>query len=269
MSKDAELVFSYTCDNTDVNALGNTKSIRMSSDGFCISVVSSQNQLDEFVQYVFAPNLSVEKKIKSIVAVEKKQKFNYEHAVFKLYTYLNTQIPEGFYDKGDESKIISLLTDQAEQYVSLAEKIESWQLYTVSLWKTEFFQKIQKEFPDFQLSTTMAALMNFVSKQEKETALIFVENNNFTVIAANKNGLLGANTFSFTSETDFIYYCMAFLRKMFPKVDSLPLTLCGNIMEGSPLYNAIGKYFASVTFVIPENKDDFRIEDYSQYCDLF
>ena len=269
MNKNAELVFSYTRENTDENALVNTKSIRMSSDGFCISVISSQNQLDEFVQYVFAPNLSVKEKIKSVATVEKKQKYNCEDAVFKLYTRRNTQIPEEFYDKEDECKIISLLVDQAEQYVPLAEKIESWQLYTISLWETEIFLEIQKEFPKFQLSTTMASLMGFVSKQEKETALVFVENNNFTVIAANKKGLLGANTFSFASETDFLYYCIAFLRKMFPKVDSLPLTLCGNIMEGSPLYNAIGKYFASVTFVIPENKDDFRIENYSQYCDLF
>jgi len=269
MGNSAELVFSYTRENADVNALGNTKSIRMSSDGFCISIVSSQNQLNEFVHYVFTPNLSIKEKIKSIATIEKKQKTNCEHTVFKFYTHLNTQIPEEFYDKEDEHKIIPLLTEKAEQYVSLAEKIESWKLYTVSLWKAEFMKEIQKTFPTFQLSTTMTSLMDFASTQEKETAIIFVENNDFTIIAANKERLLGANTFSFTTEADFLYYCMAFLRKMFPKMDTLSLTLCGNIMEKSPLFNAIRKYFTSVTFVMPDNKNDFPIENYSQYCDLF
>ena len=269
MGNDAELVFSYIRDNTDVSAPDNTKSIRMSTDGFCISVVSSQSQLEEFVHYTFAPNLSFKKKIESIVAVEKKQKVNYEHAVFKFYTHLNTQIPEEFYDREEEHKIIPLLTDKTEHYVSLAEKVESWNLYTISLWEAELVEEVQKAFPDFQLSTVMASLMKFVSKQEKETVVVFVENNNFTIIAANKKGLLGANTFSFTNETDFLYYCLAFLRKIFPKVDSLSLTLCGNIMEGSPLYRAVGKYFSSVTFVSQEDKDNFPLENYSRYCDLF
>ena len=269
MKKNTKQIVSYINANADVNAEEKIKTIRMSSDGFCVAVVSSEKKLDELVQYEFAPNLSMKEKIQAIVEVEKNQKYSCKEKIFRLYTHLNTQIPEEFYTTKDEQSVISLLTDKPEQYLCLAEKIEAWKLYTVSLWEKEFTEEIQKVFPDFQLSSTMASLMNFTAFQQQETALIFVENNNFTVIAAREKGLLGTNTFSFSTEADFLYYCLAFLRKMFVQSNSQSILLCGNIVEGSSLYNAIGKYFSSVKLVSPENTEDFPIENYARYCDLF
>jgi len=269
MNKNTKQIVSYINANADVNAEEKRKTIRMSSEGFCVAVVSSQNKLDELVHYEFAPNLSLKEKVQAIVEIEKNQKYICKERIFRFYTNLNTQIPEEFYTAKDEQSIIYLLTDKPEQYICTAEKIEAWKLYTVSLREKEFMKEIQMAFPDFELSSTMASLMNFTAQQQQEIALIFVENNNFTVIAANEKGLLGANTFSFSTEADFLYYCLAFLRKMFVHSNSLSILLSGNIVEGSSLYNAIGKYFTSVRLVSPENTEDFPIENYARYCDLF
>jgi hypothetical protein len=268
MSKNANLVFSYINDKADINATNNTKSIRMSSEGFCIAITSPQDRLEKLFHYSYVSGLSWKEKLEIITDFDKEES-RYSRNIFRIYTEYNTQIPEEFYSYDDEPKIAALLTDNPENFIPISEKIGSWKLYTISLWDKRLETDIKEKFFDFQLSTIMASLMNSISKQEQETAFIFIENNNFTIVAGNKENLLGANTFSFTSETDFLYYCLAFLRKIFQKTNNIPLILCGNIIDQSPLFTALKKYFSSVKLITPEDGNNFPIDNYSYYCDLF
>lgn len=267
MDKNVNLVFSYINDNTDVNVF-DTKLIRMSSEGFCMAITSLPNRLEKLFHYSFVSGLSWKEKLKIIADFDKKES-KCNRNIFKTYTEYNTQIPEEFYSHDNEPKIAALLTDKPKDYVPISEKIEPWRLYTISLWNKEIVNDIKREFPNFQLSTTMVSLMNTVSKQEQEAAFIFIENNNFTIVVGNKENLLGANTFSFTSETDFLYYCLAFLRKISPKTSEISLVLCGNIVEQSPLFTALKKYFSSIKLITPMKSNNFPIDNYSYYCDLF
>lgn len=268
MDKNADLVFSYTNDKADVNAINNTKSIRMSSEGFCIAITSSENRLEKLFHYSYASGLSWKEKLEVIVYFDKEESKCIRN-IFRIYTEYNTQIPQEFYSPDDEPKIAALLTGNPKDYIPISEKIDSWKLYTISLWEKELGVGIKEKFPDFQLSTTMASLMDCLSNQEQEAAFVFIENKNFTIVVGNKKNLLGANTFSFTSETDFLYYCLAFLRKIFPKTSDIPLVLCGNIVEQSPLFTAAKKYFSSVKLIAPTESNDLPIDNYSYYCDLF
>lgn len=268
MNKNANLVFSYLNDKADINAINNTKSIRMSTEGFCIAITSPQNRLEKLFHYSFVSDLSWKEKSEIITTFDKEES-KCSRNIFRIYTEYNTQIPEEFYSQNDEPKIAALLTDNPENYIPVVEKIESWRLCSISLWNKEIETSIKEKFPDFQLSTTMASLMNSLSIQEQKNAFIFIENKNFTIVAGDKKNLLGANTFSFASETDFLYYCIAFLRKIFPKANDIPLLLCGNIIEQSPLFVALKKYFSSVKLITPEDENNFPIDNYSYYCDLF
>ena len=268
MSKNANLVFSYANDNADIPTIGKTKLIRMSSEGFYIAITSSQNCLDKLSHYSYSSGLSWKEKLE-IIADFDKEESKCSQNIFRIYTEYNTQIPEEFYFRDDETKIAALLRDNAKDYISISEKIESWKLYNISLWDKKLEVDIKETFPDFQLSTTIASLMRAVLVQQKQTAFVFIENNNFTIVAGSTENLLGANTFSFTSEADFLYYNLAFLRKIFPKTNNIPLILCGNIIEQSPLFTAMKKYFSSVKLITPNNKTNFPIENYSYYCDLF
>jgi hypothetical protein len=102
----------------------------------------------------------------------------------------------------------------------------------------------------------------------EERIFVFVEKNNFTVIATNKDRLLGVNTFSFSTEADFLYYCLAFARKMFYDPGIIPFILGGNIAEGSPLHRGVKKYFSSANIVdYPETLRN-KTENHACYCDL-
>jgi hypothetical protein len=268
MSKNANLVFSYANEHADINGADKTKVIRMSLGGFCIAVVSPQNRIDKLLHYACSSDLSWKERLKIIAAFEKEEA-SCSKNIFRLYTEYNTQIPEEFYTTDDENAISALLTDRADNYIAISEKIEDWKLYNVSLCDKTRAKEIKEYLPAFQLSTTLSSLMKIAAKQQQETGFVFIENNHFVILVGNKDHLLGVNTFPFASETDFLYYCLSFLRKISPKINDIPLVLCGNIAEQSPLFTAVEKYFPSVKLITAENESNFPTENYSYYCDLF
>jgi len=120
-------------------------------------------------------------------------------------------------------------------------------LYNLSLWNAVLLEKIKKKFPHYELKTTICALLAKIAlrKPQKE-AFVFVEDNNFTILARNAKGLLGCNCFAFESEADFLYYCLYFLRGWYQNAEMVPLRLCGNITAQSPLFASLKKYIAKV-----------------------
>ena len=212
------------------------------------------------------PNLSVEEKITAIENACESFHLECEKAVFQLYTDINTQIPEEFYVENLNNTIADLLVTHSKKYVPVGEKIANEPLYNLSLWDAVLLKKVKEKFPHYELKTTIGSLLAKVARRKlQEEAVVFVEDNNFTIIARNAKGLLGCNCFAFESEADFLYYCLYFLRKLYPNADTVPLTLCGNIAEESPLIASLRKYLVKVEMIGSEN-DSILNEHY--YYDI-
>lgn len=240
--------------------------IRMLSGGFCLAVLSKDGEILALHQYSFLPNLSVEEKITAIETARQPFHLKCEKTVFQLYTNVNTQIPEAFYAENLNPAIADLLVNKSKDYVPVGEKIGNEPLYNLSLWNTALMKKIKSTFPNYELKTVIGSLLEKVARREpQDEAIVFVEDMNFTIIARNAKGLLGCNCFAFDAEADFLYYCLYFLRKMYPHVDAVPLTLCGNITAQSPLFTAVKKYVARVELL--ENPAA-TIANYHYYCDI-
>ena len=263
----ATLTFSYTNDDSEIkNIFPKRKVIRMLSKGFCIAVISGERKAERLFQYAFADGLSVEEKVDAVLKTNQELGIACEKNLFRLYTQYNTQIPEPFYEQENDASILSLMMENAEEYVPVAEKIDAWKLYNLSAWDTKLYACVKKKFPDYELGTVVSSLLSVVAGQKSgKDTFVFTGDNNFTILAVEGDKLLGINTFDFSNESDFLYYVYGFLRKMYLYPDAVSLKLGGNIAVKSSLYDVLSKYFSQIELASFPN----AMEDYSYFCDLF
>jgi hypothetical protein len=262
------LTFSYVRESTNLSATYMQKVIRMSSKGFCVAVISNGKKVERLFQYTFNGNdFSFNDKLKAISTADKELNINCTTRSFRLYTQFNVQIPNEFYEQENNTATLSLIVENPQNYVSVAEKIDSWNLYNVSAWEKDLYACVKKEFPDYELNTVLSSLLPIIERQKEEKkVLIFVGDNNFTVLAADGHKLLGINTFPFANENDFLYYSYSFLRKMYVNPNAVSIKLGGNIAPQSSLYTILNKYFSAVEML---SFSSDAIENYSYFCDLF
>jgi len=267
MKNNAILTFSYVNEESDLNISNRRKVIRMSLKGFSIAVISGNGKAEQLLQYSFVPNdLSVEDKLNTIKKVNQGLNISCTNNLFRLYTQYNVQVPEQFYEQENDAKILSLMIDNSEDYVPFSEKSETWNLYNISAWKKDLYFGIKKKFPDYELNTVLISLLPIVARQKNEKeAFVFVGDNNFTIMAVDRQKLLGINTFNFVNEGDFLYYLYGFIRKMYLYPDNVSLTLGGNIAVKSTLYDILNKYFSVVEMATVSD----AVDNYSYFCDLF
>lgn len=261
------LTFSYVNDKVDLTS-AKKKIIRISSKGFCIAVIPHEKTPELLYQYTFTSNsLSLEDKFNAIADVDKELNIACENNSFRLYTQSNVQVPEEFYDSGNEKTILPLMVEKPEQYTPFAENVSAWKLYNISAWGKDLHSGLIKKFPNYKLSTVLSSLLPIVARKKSgKNALIFVEDYNFTIIAVDGDKLLGANTFVFSNEGDFIYYSSVFLRKMYAHPDDVSLKLCGNIAPQSPIHSILNRYFTNVEML---SCSEDASGNYSYFCDLF
>jgi len=265
----ATLTFSYVNDESDLKNLSDKrKIIRMLPKGFCIAVISGERKAERLFQYSFNANdLSFEDKLETIATVNRKLNIACENNFFRLYTQSNVQIPSEFYEQGNDADILPLIVENPEKYVSVAEKVEAWNLYNISAWEKELYLCLMRKLPDYELSTVLSSLLPIAAREKnKKEVLVFVGDNNFTVISTDRQKMIGMNTFDFSNEGDFFYYLYGFLRKMYVYPATVSLKLAGNIAVQSSLYNVLNKYFSDIEMV---SFPLCTIDNYSYFCDLF
>jgi hypothetical protein len=268
MKNNAILTFSYQNEDADLSVPdGMRKIIRMSPKGFFIAVISGEKKAKRLFQYSFNDNdLSFNDKLRMILSADKELNIDCATNLFRLYTQFNVQIPNEFYEQENNKTVLSLIVENPQNYVPVAEKIDNWNFYNLSAWKKDLHSGIKKKFPNYELNTVLSSLLPIIERQkEEEKVLIFVGDNNFTILAANKQKLLGINTFSFSDENDFLYYAYAFLRKMYINPSSVSMKLSGNIATQSSLYTILNKYFSDINVIVREKKVEEQQERQGYY----
>jgi len=242
--------------------------VRMLSNGFCLCVLADDKTVLRLEQYAFSDGLSLAEKFDEMENACKKTGVVCGKNAFQYYTNINTQVPEDYYVEHLNITIADLLASNSKEYVPVAEKIDEWKLYNLSLWNKDLREKVNEKFPNFQLKTVLSALLEKIAaRPPKEEAFVFVEDKHFAIIAKNAKGLLGSNGFAFESEADFLYYSLAFLRKFYQNTNSLSVFLCGNITKESPLFASMNKYLPRLELMKSEAGNSL-IENSHYYFDI-
>ncbi len=264
------LTFSYKSNKDNLNIAGYTKSIRLLSNELTIAIHNAEtNDLYLLNQYKISLPYNHRELIASIAEINENLQIECKKNVFYLYTHTNTQIPKDFYSKKNEDTLIPLLTSDADSFSAITEWIDSYNFYNFSICESVLKQAIIEYLPKFSLKTTISNLFRLINNysQTEKKVVIFVENMHFTILAAEKNSFLAANGFTFTNESDFIYYIANFIRKIFVQTEEIQIIILGHIEEDAPIFQIVKKYFKQT--IICKNTHLHLIENYHYFSDLF
>lgn len=255
-------------DNSDISSF--TKSIRLTSNNFSIIIHHEETKVIHLINtYTFPITLLDEKDIVSLINdannhIDIKCKKN----TFYIYSKTNTQIPQSFYSEEDINLITPLIINEAHLYKAHTDFIDLYNLYNISAIKNSLFEHIKSFFPDFEIKSHISNLFSLISKTntEKNTILIFVENMHFTALAMQNQQYIGANGFQFSNETDFTYYIVDFIRKIFKTGKNISALMCGNIEEQSPIFQLTKKYIHKLSIIKESNFS--QLDNYHYFCDI-
>lgn len=254
-------------DNSDISSF--IKSIRLTSNNFSIILHQEDTKVIHMINTYTFPITLNEKDIVSLIYEANNQiDIKCKKNIFYIYSKTNTQIPQSFYSNEDINHIIPLIINEAHQYKAHTDFINPYDLYNISAIRNSLFESIESLFPDFEIKSQISNLFSLISKinKEKNTILIFVENMHFTALAIQNHQFIGANGFQFSNETDFTYYIVDFIRKIFKTEKNISALMCGNIEEHSPIFQLTKKYIHKLSIIKQTNFS--QLENYHYFCDI-
>ena len=225
------------------------KVIRLQENGFCIALFhAASKQIVQLEQYLFDDACTLKEKIGCISEVEKKWDFKSVSIIGP--TRINTQIPLSFHNDRNNDLYLPLLTKDPYHYQVLVETVNPFQLCNVSAWNKDLYLMLKEQFPNCQLKSEMAVLLQLLSHLTGDSKLlVFLESGYMRLLASRNGKLLGANGFAFEGKNDFLYYLVGFAQTMFGEIAEPDVHLMGDIERTSLLYVSMQKYFSRIHFV--------------------
>ncbi|MEO8406778.1 MAG: DUF3822 family protein [Chitinophagaceae bacterium] len=136
-----------------------------------------------------------------------------------------------------------------DKHTIIDEAVPSWQLYNIYAIPFKVHDWITGHFPSASYQHNYSIAIKQVNNTDFEgSALIDFRVNDFTVIASKANKLFLAQTFSYTTPADVIYYLLKMCKEFSFTQDSMRLCISGLVEKESSLYRELIQYFLHVTF---------------------
>lgn len=261
--------FQYVNSIEKVDASACIKSIRLTSNVCTIAIYHPETKDIHLINtYNIDPSLKENEIVSWISEINNKLNIPCQKNVFYIYTKSNTQIPKEYYEEKEINHILSLIYPEDPQGKACPEFVDVYELYNLTKCNQTLLGSIQSLLPEFEIKTHISTLFTLLSRiQEKEnTALIFIENMHFTILASHNHNFLGANGLNFTKESDFVYYTVDFLRKIYPSSEPVFLYICGNIEEQSPIFSLTKKYIKNLSILKQTNSSE--LDNYHYFSDI-
>ncbi|MEP7127752.1 MAG: DUF3822 family protein [Chitinophagales bacterium] len=111
----------------------------------------------------------------------------------------------------------------------------------------------------------LTGLINYLLKttdvSENEALFVYVQSSSMQVILIRNKSLHFCNSFNYQSPEDFMYHLLFVCKQLKLDTELLSLTLMGEVMPDSTLYNLLVKYIRKVQFTKPHNGFHFS-DDY-------
>jgi len=121
-------------------------------------------------------------------------------------------------------------------------------------------QTLQKRFETYSYQHATSAQIRFLSRKNLGwNVYIVIQNGWIQVLVLSGNQLKFANAFSFKTAEDFIYYIMSVFHSLELNPENVPVTLYGEILRDSVLFEAANKYIRPVKLGKP--RESWKFED--------
>lgn len=159
--------------------------------------------------------------------------------------------PMQFYDAGESGRMITTLFGRQEGLALLSEKVNEWQLFNEYAVDREVHEWVKRKFPEAEFhhhySIDLRLPSNFPDR-----FLVDVHAEEFSVVAIKANKLMVAQTYSYSSPADMLYYLLRICEQFNLSQRETGLCIAGLIEKDSALYRELHQYFLEISFRQPQ-----------------
>lgn len=166
-----------------------------------------------------------------------------------------TLVPETLYDPLHQSDYLKLHSNlNQKQDLVLSYRHNSLGAVNIFAVDSAVYQALQQAFLDaplqlvHQTSPLIRSMLHAVGRVTQPQLYAFVETNYVTILVIGADGLEFCNIFHYLSPEDFIYYIVFVMQEQKLNPEQETVTVWGDIMHDSALFNILKKYIRHVKF---------------------
>lgn len=228
-------------------------SVQISLNGLSFFITNEQGDVISFEEEDWPHTTTPEELLLELEKLFLKlpEQTNFSEVVVVYNTPVHSVIPSHLFDpaKGSEylkfnSKIL------ANDYVA-HDMLQQWNLTIVHIPFMNINNAIFERFGSFHYYHNITILLKELLENTSGDTEIYVQvDKGFFNCVVLKNGKLQlSNSFPYTSPEDFLYYLLFVLEQLKMDPDSVPVNLCGTVVEGDALYTLAFQYIRNLRFL--------------------
>ncbi len=148
--------------------------------------------------------------------------------------------------------MLNALYGSSGQDTVITENITDWQLYNVYAVPADLLNKIRQQYPAAQSRHQFSlAIKQVIAATETGNMYVDFRPDNFNVILVKSSRLLLAQTYSYSTPEDVVYYLLKCCTQLDLSQQDLQLQVSGLIDKDSSLYKELYQYFGLIVFREP------------------
>ena len=135
------------------------------------------------------------------------------------------------------------------QEAVITENITDWQLFNVYAVPADLLQKVQQQYPSAQSRHQFSlAMKDVIAATDGGNLYADFRPDEFSVVVVKSSGLLLAQTYSYSTPEDVLYYLLKCCAYLGLSQQELQLQVSGLIDSDSALYKELNQYFLQIEF---------------------
>jgi len=245
---------------TNNTSLENTKnlklSIQFSLDGFSFCISEENNTILYFSEYTFDKVQTTPKnlllKIQEIFKKDSNLQKDFIAVLVIHQNNLSTLVPNQYFDESKLEKYLNFnIKTLATDFITF-DNLEQIQAKNVFVPYVNINNYLFQNFGEFDYKHHLSILIEKLIEKSTFTdkrMFVNVNTSTFDIIVLQGKNLVLANSFSFNTKEDFIYYILFTIEQLGLDTEKLQLSLMGGIEEESEIYKIVYVYIRNIHFL--------------------
>lgn len=159
-----------------------------------------------------------------------------------------TFVPARYFQLENSTGILSGLYGNIAGSSVIAESVAEWQLQTTYAAPANVLEVVKRIFPAAKYRHLRTLLLKKLTSNAAGALEVSFQTDSFTVIATKGSKLLLAETYTYSSPEDVLYYLLKICKQFSLLQQDVALQLSGLVDKQSALYRELYQYFIHIEF---------------------
>lgn len=160
-------------------------------------------------------------------------------------------VPLQYHNADGAKTLLNTMYGNTMRSFVISEAVNEWQLYNVYAVPTEVYEWVNRKFPACKFRHNYTLAVRMMPADPADHILVDFNTDEFSFIVVKENKLQIAQTFSYSSPEDILYYLLKACNEFSLSRAEIQIFISGLIEKESQLYRELYQYFLNTKFREP------------------